>query len=73
MARMSLLQSGYWQPLMHGEAKGLSCFIPSLFLFYFFLKPPSKAPTAGLAGVMPTFFSSGFAVSAVEVAGTLGS
>jgi len=32
MARMSLLQSGYWQPLMHGEAKGLSFFIYSLLL-----------------------------------------
>ena len=85
MVSMSLLQSGYWQPLMHGEAKGFSLFICLLFtryfllyvllcfLLYFFLKPPSKAPTAGLAGVIPTFFSSGFATSEVEAIGALGS
>ena len=38
MARMSLLQSGYWQPLMHGElnyrkAKRLSFFVFVLLLF----------------------------------------
>jgi hypothetical protein len=43
------------------------------YLIYFFLKPPSKAPTAGLAGVIPTFFSSGFALFAVDAAGALGS
>jgi hypothetical protein len=44
-----------------------------LLVLYFFLKPPSKAPTAGLAGVMPTFFSSGFAVSVVDALDVLGS
>ena len=59
---------------MHGKTKELS--LSFLFpVFYFFLKPPSKAPTDGLAGVMPTFFSSGFAsvAAAGDAEGALGS
>ena len=55
MARMSPLQSGSWQPPVLGEVNEL---------LYFFLKPPSKAPTVGLADTMPTFFSSGLEPSA---------
>jgi len=33
------------------------------FALYFFLKPPNKAPTAGLAATIPTFFSSGLSMS----------
>ncbi len=40
---------------------------------YFFLKPPNRAPTAGFAGVIPTFFSSVFAASAVEADSAPGS
>jgi hypothetical protein len=50
---------------MHGEV--------NYSVNYFFLKPPSKAPTAGLAGVMPAFFSSGLAASAVDTDAALGS
>jgi len=40
---------------------------------YFFLKPPSKAPTGGFAGTMPTFLSSGFAALSDDEVVTLGS